>query len=360
MQFNQDKRIKISVPFLKDKTILYVDSRTGTSHFYVEQFRDEIQYKFEELGYTFLFLPEVCERLSPELIEYLFPGQEGFPFPENMYQQIQDLAKLNDQTGFLYKENRLLYFHAVDGMTDSALRAAMDEFLNYLYDRQSIEYSGIRFSKKSIDAEEDIRFSIQKMELPSLSSRDILHEENVKLPKAHYEFREEDILNPKTQEILDAWDDIERRFGISIKDLAVLLGYRTKLSRLYITSSNQIVLADWKNQPEIKLDDLTKALYFFYLKHPEGVVFKALPDFEKEVLHIYMNITGRDDIKGIHNSISALCAPYSSGRDSCVSRIRKAFRDIVGDDIAKKYYIDGPQGGVRKIAIDRDLVIWAH
>lgn len=361
MPFNQDKRIKLSVPFLKGKTILYVDGSTGTHRFFVEEFRAEIQCQFLYLGYTFLFLPEVYEHLSPELLEYMFPSQEGFLFPEKLYQQIQDRAGLKDQAGFLYKENRQLYFHAIDNRTDSALDASIDEFLDYLRDLRDFQdrkHSGILFSKKvTYGGDDSCCFEYDLEELPSASRPIIRHRQAIIQDEG---LCEENLLDPKTQEILDAWDNIERRFGITVKDLAVLLGYRTKLSRLYITPSNQIILADWKDKPEVKLDDLSKALYFFYLKHPEGVVFKDLPDFEEEVLSIYMNITGRDDIEGIHNSISALCDSYSSGRDSCVSRIRRAFRNIVGDDIAKKYYIDGPQGGIRKIAIDRDLVIWAH
>lgn len=37
MQYNEDKRIKFPVPFLKEKTVLYVDSRIGTSHVIIAQ-----------------------------------------------------------------------------------------------------------------------------------------------------------------------------------------------------------------------------------------------------------------------------------------------------------------------------------
>ena len=37
-----------------------------------------------------------------------------------------------------------------------------------------------------------------------------------------------------------------------------------------------------------------------------------------------------------------------------------AFRDVVGDRIARFYYVDGRYGEPRKIALDRDLVIWDH
>ena len=172
--------------------------------------------------------------------------------------------------------------------------------------------------------------------------------------------KREDSLDPRIQSIIEEWERLADKFGITIQDLEVILGYKVKLSRLYITTANRIYLADLEGQPEVKLDDLTKALYFFYLRHPQGAAFKELQSFEKEILHLYMGITGRDDLDGIRKSVAALVSPYSDGRNSCVSRIKKAFRDIVGDHIAKNYYIDGQYAGVRKVSIDRDLVIWEH
>ena len=174
------------------------------------------------------------------------------------------------------------------------------------------------------------------------------------------EIIDEELLDPKTQAIIDAWEEIEHKYGITLEDLDIILRYRIKLSRLIITTSNRIFLPDLEGNPEVKLDDLTKALYFFYLRNPKGAAFKELQDHENEIYRIYMGITGRDDIEGIRRSVSGLVAPYSTGRDSCVSRIKKAFRDIVGDRIAKYYYIDGRAGDTRKVCIDRDLVIWEH
>ena len=172
---------------------------------------------------------------------------------------------------------------------------------------------------------------------------------------------EEDLpLEKKTEDILKAWREFEKKFGVSIRDLERMISGSENLSHLRITTSNRIFLSDIDGTPEVKLDDLTKALYFFYLRHPEGVAFKSLQDHETEMLRIYMGITGRDDLEGIRRSVSSLVSPFSDGRNSCSSRIKKAFKDIVGERIAEKYYIGGRQGGIRKVEIDRDLVIWDH
>ena len=357
MLFNEDRRINLSVPFLQDETILYVDSRIGTSHLFIEEHLDDLVSRFEDIGYKFLFLPDLAEKLSPGILHYMFPGQKDILLAEDMYQEIQDLAHLGDKTGFLYRQDDLTYFRVIPEAPFEAISAAVNDFISYLNRAQVKETSSIRFRiaprkdedlfSLGIGGESEI---LDEMDIPEPCGSDI-----------RFSIRKsEDSLDPRIQSIIEEWEHLADKFGITIQDLEVILGYKVKLSRLYITTANRIYLADLEGQPEVKLDDLTKALYFFYLRHPQGAAFKELQSFEKEILHLYMGITGRDDLDGIRKSVAALVSPYSDGRNSCVSRIKKAFRDIVGDHIAKNYYIDGQYAGVRKVSIDRDLVIWEH
>ena len=55
-----------------------------------------------------------------------------------------------------------------------------------------------------------------------------------------------------------------------------------------------------------------------------------------------------------------LLDPFGNNINVSISRIKKAFKDIVGDRIARFYYVDGSAGHPRSIALDRDLVIWMH
>ena len=374
MSFNEDKRIQISVPFLQEKTVLYVDSRTGTSHFYIEANRHDIASEFEAVGYTFLFLPELAGNLFPDVLHYMLPGQDDILLAEDMYQRIQDLANLGDKTGFLYKQDGQTYFRVLPELSDKDIETAVQSFIAYLHQEEFPKTGGTRFREKNSGG---TRF---RKKIESKDSEDVLFRVEMDFdmdggiglaePEAIPETKEsgirfsirsrEENLDPRTQSIIDEWESLSKRFGITIEDLQVILGYKVNLSRLYITTSNRIYLADIKDRPEVKLDDLTKALYFFYLKHPEGAAFKDLSNYEDEVLHIYMGITGRDDLVGIRKSVSSLVSPYSDGRNSCVSRIKKAFKDIVGDHIAKYYYIDGKYAETRSVSIDRDLVIWEH
>ena len=357
MIYNEDKRIKLPVPFLQDKTILYFDNLMGMSHAYIEEHWEDVASRFEDLDYKFLFLPDLIGELSHDVLHYMLPGQRDNLLPKDAYREIQDITNLGNIPGFLYKQNGLTYFRVIPEAPFEAINAAIDDFISYLNLSQVKETSSIRF-----------RIAPDDEELSSLGISGISEtlDETETLPEPcgsdiRFSIRKsEDSLDPRIQSIIEEWERLADKFGITVQDLEVILGYKVKLSRLYITTSNRIFLADMEGQPEIKLDDLTKALYFFYLKHPQGAAFKELQSFEKEILHLYMGITGRDDLDGIKKSVAALVSPYSDGRNSCVSRIKKAFRDIVGDHIAKNYYIDGQYAGVRKVSINRDLVIWEH
>ena len=63
MQLSEDMRIKLSVPFLKNKAVLFVASRTGASRFYIERYRFELEERLKDLGYTFFFMPELVQSL---------------------------------------------------------------------------------------------------------------------------------------------------------------------------------------------------------------------------------------------------------------------------------------------------------
>lgn len=172
-------------------------------------------------------------------------------------------------------------------------------------------------------------------------------------------FEDEKALDARTKAIIEAWENIVRKFGITIDDLYGILRCRVKLSRLTITTSNKFYLTDFENR-EVKMDDLTKALYYFYLRHPEGATLKELYQHEEEILKYYSGITGRDDMNGIRKSVKDLLDPYGNGRNVCLSRIKKAFRVAVGEPVAGFYYVDGKYGEARKVRLDRDYVIWEH
>ena len=165
-------------------------------------------------------------------------------------------------------------------------------------------------------------------------------------------------LDEQTKAILAEIETLRRKYKITIDDLEeVLLIYRVKLSRLHITEKKAVVLEDF-GRKEVKMDTLTKAVFLLYLRHPEGIRYKELSDYQQELEGIYSSITGREDLDSIRKSVADLCDPLNNSINEKVSKVKKAFRDAVDDHVARFYYIDGKKGTAKRIALDRDFVLW--
>ncbi|MCR4799494.1 MAG: hypothetical protein K5860_03205 [Bacteroidales bacterium] len=131
------------------------------------------------------------------------------------------------------------------------------------------------------------------------------------------------------------------------------------LSKLRITKDYKIFLTDYNNT-EIVMPTLSKTLYFFYLRHPEGVPFKLLENHKEELFQIYKRITNRDDIDALRKSIDYLVDPQYNSINEKASRIKTAFVNAFDDNIAQNYYISLHDTAValnRRITLDRNLVI---
>ena len=148
-----------------------------------------------------------------------------------------------------------------------------------------------------------------------------------------------------------------RQRGISEYILEQLIHPDNRLSTLNITKEYRILLPDYQNM-EIKMEPLTKAVYLLFLKHPEGIAFKYLPDYRQELAVIYNKLRpmGLSD-KAMH-SIEDVTNPLLNSINEKCARIRGAFVGEFDDYMARYYYIVGKRGEAKKITLSRDLVIW--
>ena len=95
-----------------------------------------------------------------------------------------------------------------------------------------------------------------------------------------------------TENIEDLMEEVRERIaklrqrGIAEYLLEQLIHPDNRLSRMVITKDYRIVLPDY-NDMEIKMEPLVKAVYLLFLKYPEGIMFKFLPDYREELAHIY-------------------------------------------------------------------------
>jgi len=135
------------------------------------------------------------------------------------------------------------------------------------------------------------------------------------------------------------------------------LKHQIKFSRITIAKDYTILLTDYDNK-EVKMEPIVKAVYLLFLNHPEGIAFKHLPDYRKELADIYQKIKPFGLTERAIRSIEDVTNPLLNSINEKCSRIRAAFLAEVDPSLADQYYIIGKSGEEKKISLPRDLVIW--
>lgn len=148
-----------------------------------------------------------------------------------------------------------------------------------------------------------------------------------------------------------------RQRGISQYILEQLIHPDDRLSRMVITKDYRIVLPEYNNL-EIKMEPIVKAVYLLFLNHPEGILFKNLPDYREELTKIYMRLKPSGLSERALQSIEDVTNPLLNSINEKCARIRGAFVGQFDDHMARHYYIDGLRGKVKKISLSRELVVW--
>ena len=144
--------------------------------------------------------------------------------------------------------------------------------------------------------------------------------------------------------------------GMSEKEITSLLHTEQPLLRLTVSKNYRIYLGE--EHKEVHLEPLVKSVYILFLKHPEGIVFKNLPDYRQELTKIYSEIRPWGLTERAIQSIEDVTNPLLNSINEKCARIRGAFVDQFDDHMARHYYIDGLRGKAKRIALPRDLVVW--
>ncbi len=149
--------------------------------------------------------------------------------------------------------------------------------------------------------------------------------------------------------------DYLRENDVSETEIIELIKPTKRLSRLVVTSDYHIILPDYDNV-EVKLEPIHKAVYLLFLRHPEGIRFKELPDYREELAEIYHSMKLRTQAKKkVDRSIIDVTDPLNHSIIEKCARIKKVFQQITPHE---GYVITGQKGEVKRITLDRDLVEW--
>lgn len=141
------------------------------------------------------------------------------------------------------------------------------------------------------------------------------------------------------------------------------LGRKAELKNKLITFSKMTITKDWRiilsqSGKEVVMEPLVKAVYILFLKHPEGIAFKSLPDYHTELRGIYQNIKGSKLGVIAEKSIEDLTNPLNNSINEKCSRIRSAFLKEMDDIVAKHYYITGKSGEKKGVSLPQDMITW--
>jgi len=128
------------------------------------------------------------------------------------------------------------------------------------------------------------------------------------------------------------------------------------LSRLVVDRQHKIFLPDFGNI-EIRLRPLEKALYFLFLRYPEGIYHSSLCDFRTELYEIYEAISNNGDLQEMRSRIDDMVNSLTDSASQKMSRIKRVFEEAIGRDLATHYYIKGETGQKKKIDFDRGLLV---
>ena len=145
-------------------------------------------------------------------------------------------------------------------------------------------------------------------------------------------------------------------YGMTEEEIISQLFCTQPLPKLMISRNYRIYLGE--ERKDVHLEPLVKAVYLLFLRHPEGIVFKNLPDCREELAKIYNKVRPWGLTDRALKSLEDVTNPMLNSINEKCARIRKAFGALLDSRVAEQYYIKGVRGKAKKIALPRELVAW--
>lgn len=147
-----------------------------------------------------------------------------------------------------------------------------------------------------------------------------------------------------------------KELGMSDGEIVSSLRISQSLKKLVISKNYRLFLDE--ERKEVHMEPLVKAVYLLFLKHPEGIVFKDLPDYRMELADIYNKVRPWGLNERALRSIEDVTNPLLNSINEKCARIRKVFATILDSSVAEHYYIRGTRGKAKCIDLPREMVVW--
>lgn len=373
--------------FFKKNYILYIeDEYDVTINDYISHNIKQINERLAEKDFVLLYLPGILKQdllLHPDvqsLLKSYLPALQNLSEIQQKYllHQLSTSINIQDIYQSIHNELALPYYKR-----PCLLRLLPDEnsFNQYRFTYAPISYSSIT------DLDHFFDFYINQVKLPD-PNRKVFYQlkrkkkketevsEEAELPSIHFE--KEDISELPIKKLIDELrengehDLMAQAIVYLFKKLnddkpEIIASVFPAISNLYI-KNKQVILSPllvdnhYKiflpafDHAEVKMHALPKTLYLFYLLHPEGVRFKELFEYRNDLLTIYNQITNKYDKQQIELAIDDLVDMSNPSINQKSSRIREAFRNIMDEQTASYYYLQGKPGEPKKIMLPQNMI----
>jgi hypothetical protein len=346
--------------------------------FYIRSNYEILKTKFETNGLNFIYPPLIHTSTIKieEVISYYFPQLNYNQLSEKLVEKFNEKMLSQLFTDF---QNEISFITEKDDFVPTQFNA--EEILNLLEYKGNIN-SGLLFFKfsrgvigvsdyfysnsnnnyelffneaiKDINNDQWVDFAIGNGDL----SIDLSF-----LPTSYSEQLDDDtkeVINDIENRLAELKNSGQLLFLIPIlKDLLQKQSQKidfSSISKMEIDYKNKIQLPYFKK--EVELSHLTKAIYFLFLKHPEGINLKELGNYKKELLTIYTSISNQLDYNKMAKSIDDVIDIETKAIYTHLSRIKSAFYKIMDASFAQYYIVSGSGEEERKVLFNTFSIAW--
>lgn len=350
-----------NIPFVPEKTeVFYLENEYDEkANLFVKQNIDKIRASFASKGLSFVYLPDI--RVSQEMAESMVAYRNPLENPSVDISEYEGGLPSNFLLDYmLHPENRGNIKPGFAWYSCSSFIFDLKKEL-YTFDYITFDPEEALQNPDEILKEITIEVGEGKIWRTGVYCEVKLDSES----EADENFDEE--MKNMLEEVQAKLATIRMR-GISEAVIARYVKPKPQLSHITITSDFHIILNDFDNM-EIKMEPMVKAVFVLFLRHPEGIYFKNLPDHQVELEIIYRAIKEKknniDDMMKkkflppiISKGIKSLTNPNDNSINEKCTRIKEAFLVHFHDSIAENYYVRGIRANEKKITLSRELVIW--
>ena len=153
--------------------------------------------------------------------------------------------------------------------------------------------------------------------------------------------------------------NLKLKFNViaGVAGIAVTLFKNTQEHRIEIDKNLKITIPTISAN-EFLTEPLYKTIYLLFLRHPEGITFIDMSKHKDEIERIYSRLDIRDDPKLMKQSIDDITTTEREKNrfSEKKSRINRKISDLLGEQLAPKYRIEGEKGQPFKINLPSTLI----